>query len=75
VVCCALGALHLEACCYLGFFSWFVFSQIEVLKNIWKTLQELDWPYVWSLLHAEFCIMNVLVTDVLELILRSKKVQ
>jgi len=63
-------------CLYLGFFSWFVFSQIEVLNlNIWKTLQELDWPYVWSLLHAEFCIMNVLVTDVLELILRSKKVQ
>merc|ERR1712032_487523 len=63
-------------CLYLGFFSWFVFSQIEVLNlNIWKTLQELDWPYVWSLLHAEFCIMNVLVTDVLELILRTKKVQ
>merc|ERR1712032_507444 len=63
-------------CFYFGFFSWFVFSQIEVLNlNIWKTLQELDWPYVWSLLHAEFCIMNVLVTDVLELILRSKKVQ
>lgn len=59
-------------CLYLGFFCWFVYTQMEVLDlEIWKTLQNLDWPYVWSLLHADFCIMNVLVTDVLELILRT----
>jgi hypothetical protein len=59
-------------CLYLGFFCWFVYTQIEVLNlEIWKTLQNLDWPYVWSLLHTDFCIMNVLVSDVLELILRT----
>merc|ERR1719223_73813 len=60
-------------CLYLGFFCWFVYIQIDVLDlHIWKTLQNLDLPYIWSLLHAEFCIMNVLVTDMLELTLRRR---
>jgi len=61
-------------CLYLGFFCWFVFTQIDMLNvSILRMLQDLDWPYVWSLLHAEFCIMNVVVTDTLEMIMRATR--
>jgi len=59
-------------CLYLAFFCWFLYTQFDVLDvSIWRILQDLDFPYVWSLLHAEFCIMNVVVTDTLEIILHA----
>lgn len=57
-------------CTYGLLFAWFLQKQFHFLRlDFMEYIINLDWPLAWSWMHAEFCIMNVLVTDVLDFVL------
>jgi hypothetical protein len=59
---------------YVACFLLFLNRQFSILNmSLVNYLWESDWPLAWSWMHMDFCIMNVLITDVIGMILGENK--
>jgi len=57
---------------YIVCFLLFLNRQFSLLNmSLFKYIWECDWPLAWSWMHTDFCIMNVLITDVIGMILQE----
>jgi len=46
-------------------FVTFLCLQFDLMdKSLWDYIMNMAWPLAWSWMHMDFCIMNVLITDV-----------
>ena len=49
---------------YVGLMGLFLFQQARLFKvTISDVLGKIDIPWLWSMMHADFCLTNVFVTD------------
>jgi len=59
---------------YLGSFAVFLWYEHKCLPpHLWQFLQNFDWSVWWCAMHAEFCLSNVIITDVLRLLLNTNQ--
>ena len=57
---------------YLAFMGAYLLMQARNLGvNISETLAKIDLPWLWSMMHADFCLTNVFVTDLVWLALHG----
>ena len=55
---------------YILTFIPFLWRQVQIFQlDVQKALHYVDWPWVWSAFHVEFCIVNVIVTDLIFVLL------
>lgn len=61
---------------YLFLFCRFLLRQIDILdQDLAKILANADYAWLWSMMHVDFCISNVVVTDIIYSILDSSSVE
>ena len=54
---------------YIGIMAYFFRRQTQLFDiDLSTVIANLDLPWLWSLMHADFCLTNVVVTDMLCLI-------
>ena len=57
-------------CIYISLLGSFIWQQQARLNiDLGQALRLLDLPWLWSILHADFCLSNVLITDLILLVL------
>jgi len=50
---------------YATMFVLFLHRQFDLLDSrLWEYVWNMDWPLAWSWMHMDFCLMNVLITDI-----------
>ena len=57
-------------CSYFVPLALFLYQQVQNLNiHMEKVLSYIDIPLIWSMMHADFCITNVIITDLILLVL------
>ena len=55
---------------YIGLFTDFLWRQAALFNiDIQTVVADLDIPWLWSLMHANFCFTNVVITDIIRKVL------
>lgn len=57
---------------YFTTFGLFLGRQVQLFNgDVVHLLLNTDWPGLWSLMHVDFCVMNVLITDLIFMMLEG----
>ena len=55
---------------YIGLFTYFLWRQALLFNiDIQTVVADLDIPWLWSVMHANFCFTNVVITDLIRKVL------
>jgi len=59
---------------YIGSFAFFLHRQFEIFNaSVLDYIRDMDWPMAWSWMHVDFCVMNVVITDVIGMIIKDNR--
>ena len=59
---------------YCGLVGYFLYYQSQIMKiDVQRAVRHLDLPWLWSVMHSDFCLTSVIITDLVCLVLGDQE--